>query len=332
MLMSLTGVGNSIKTSRIPNWSTELVDLGERFSRAATENPDRRLSLALCLPRIDYAAALVGVGIMKSRIPNAEIETDEKRLQKHVGQWVSYMNLSGKTQVGTLEYCNINKKFKLQIYNKKFPEPDSMSEEAWRKLKPPKSNALWRVLNQEDLIGVHPTGKKFNPGRRVAKNQIKKITSETASISNLSELFGCELEAASIEDSGILFSVFGNKTRISEEVSNSLFPEMEARIEEVIRPRTSLPEKGIFQCTVETARSTMPDDDRIIVIIEADRSLPDQLVASRKFNRIVLLGRNAAGYDESARCVMQEFDNRREDCELASGSIEAIVTLSFYHK
>ena len=308
------------------------MSFGERHSRAAVERPESRLTLALCLPRLNYAAAFIGLGIIKSKLPIAKVETQEERLQDLVGKWVSFSSETGPIKVGILEYCEVGKRYKLQIYKRKVPAPDSMSEERWRKYSPPKSDAMWLWIEQKNYSQIHPTGKKFNTAKRVSKTQVKKIKSETASISNLSELFGCDLSAPLISDSELLFSIHGNKQRVHEEISNSLYEWKETRLEEVIKPKQRAPEMGIFHCDVTSIKEEMPANEKTIVIIEADRHLPDRLVASRKFNRIIILGRNAASYDEGAASLMQEFDIRCGDCDQFHNEVSAIKFLSFFQK
>jgi hypothetical protein len=207
-----------------------------------------------------------------------------------------------------------------------------MSEEMWKKYTPPKSSALWHWIEPKNYSQIHPTGKKFNATKTVSKRQVKKIKSETASITNISDLFGCDLSDPLISDSELLFSIYGNKQRFNEEVNSSLYAWRETRLTELIKPRQDAPEKSVFHCDVKSMKEEMPENEKTITIIEADRSLPDRLVASRGFNRVIILGRNSASYEESAASLMQEFEIRSRDCDLFHSEVSSIKLLPFYQK
>jgi hypothetical protein len=332
MIKGTSQVEPSPASSRMPSWTRVLMRFGEQCSRSVAETPDSRLTLALCLPRVNYAAAFFGLGVIKSKYPVTRVETQDQRLQDLVGKWVCLELETATTNVGILEYCKVSQKYKLRIYQKKLPSPDSMSEEKWRKYTPPKSNALWIVLDPQNYGKIQPTGKNFNATKTVSKTQVKKIKAATVSISNLGDLFDCDFRLPLNSGSELIFSIYGNKQRILEEISSSLYAWKETRLAEVLKPKIALSENADFHCDVKSSKEEMTGNDRTIVVIEADRSLPDRLVASRGFNRVVILGRNSASYEESAASLNQEFDIRTRDYGQFHSEVSAIKTLSFYQR
>jgi hypothetical protein len=299
--------------NEIPSWAASLVAIGEKTAATVDGQPLRGLTIALCLPRIDYAAAFVGIGMVKRRFPCNPTASQEGRMKNLLGKWVSFGS-GPNAVVGILAWCSVEKTFEIKTkVNKGVTELHEIAPEYW--------------------ASVRPVGRELNAGRCLSNRQIQKIEEQNSSISTLSRLLGCDLSEPALGRSGSIFSIYGNKTRLNQELSDSLFADEEACLGKVLRPRGHADYEDSFHCAIEGHQSEIPDDEATILIIESGRSLPDQLAASRKFNRVVLLGRNSVNYDECAAQVMEEFtmlqaDGPEPDPELP----ESIRYLAFYHR
>ena len=304
---------NHQQTFEIPLWAANLVAVGEKIGAVADEEKERRLTVTLCLPRVDYAAVLLGLGIVRQHFNSSSPRYDEERMKSLIGHYVSFES-DARTIVGFVEYCEIFKDFKVTCYKRE-------------------SAAFSIVLSQNDWAKVKPTGRDFNPKRRVGNGQIRGIKEQNLSISMLSRLTGCEFSEAFLRDCGCLFTIYGNKTRIDLELSGSLFEGEEACLEKILRPKGHVEYEDSFHCSIEGHKSKMDHFNDTMVIIESGRSLSDQLAATQKLNRIILLGRNSVNYDECAAQVMETFANRRASGPESSPDLPASIRcLSFYHQ
>jgi hypothetical protein len=301
---------SSASKNTIPVWAEALTSLGERFAALTADQSARRLTLALCLPCFDFAAAFLGIGILKVRLAASSAESQKDRMASLVGQWVSFEG-KRKTNVGILEFCENKKRFMIKL----------------------EKHGLWTVLDEEDWGRVRPTGREFNPNRRLSHRQTEKITDQNRSISTFSDFFAFDRWGAALDNSGLIFSIYGNKSRMNQELSESLFPDDEASLGKIIRPEAHPDYGESFHCTLEASRASMPDDDAALVIIEAGRALPDQIAESRHLNRVVLLARNAADYDDCAAVMMEQSSLRiTGDPALDIPLPGSIGVLPFYHR
>lgn len=304
---------------------------GELISRNAKETADRKLTVALCLPRVDYAGVFLGLGIMKAHCTSGNSDSEQERLKQLIGKWVSFEG-PRKTVVGILEHCEDSKEFSIREYSR-IPKEESMTEEAWRNFQPPKVTKAWTVLMPTQYSKVHPTGRTFNEERRVGTNQVESVVSQNHSLSTLSKLLGVNFAEAYSETTKTPFCIIGNKSRIQNELSEPTFENDSTCLAEILRPQC-LPKYGDSSCcNILSARAFSTDGSPSVVIAEGSRNLADTLVSSRSSNRIILLGRNSPAYEESVESLMDEFSIRKNEApEIKFESLSAIITLPFYHK
>lgn len=301
---------NNTPKHTIPIWAEALTSLGEKFAALTADQPSRRLTLVLCLPCFNYAASFLGIGILKARLAVSSVESQKERMTSLVGQWVSFDGKQ-KTDVGILEFCKSDKIFMIKL----------------------EKHGLWTVLDEEDWDRVRPTGREFNPNRRLSHRQTEKIEDQNRSISTFSDLFTFDLWGTALNNSGRIFSIYGNKARLNHELSESLFPNDDASLGKIIRPEGHPDYGDSFHCALETSRSPMPLDDDSLVVIESGRALPDQIAGSRHFNRLILLARNTNDYADSAALMMEQSSLRMEgDPVLDIQLPTSISILKFYHR
>lgn len=321
---------SSVDKNSLPKWALGLVSTGELISRNAKENADKKLTVALCLPRVDYAAAFLGLGIMKARCTSGNSDGEQERLKQLVGKWVSFES-PRKTAVGILEHCEDSEEFSIRLYSK-IPKEESMTEEEWKNFQPPKVTAAWTVLMPKHYSKVHPTGRAFNEQRRVGTNQIQSVVSQNHSVTTLNKLLGTNFAEAFPEMTKSPFCIIGNKSRIQNELTDPLFENEKTCLAEILRPGYLAKYSDSRCCDILSARALNTDGSPSVVMTEGSRNLADTLVSSRGTNRIILLGRNSPAYEESVECLMDEFSIRKTEApEIKSESSTAIITLPFYH-
>jgi hypothetical protein len=296
-----------------PKWPLDLISLGYEFACLSTGQSDLSWTLALCLPCVDYASAFLGLGILKARLEENE-STGEERMRNLLGRYVICEGKSNLGKLGFLEYCEINKDFKITEFSRK------------------NSSFSW-VLNEEDWSKITPVGLSFNRERRLSASQIKHIEEEAISVMRINRLFQCGFGNAIFENPRTAFIVRGNKARIFEEITNPLSLEGNPILESVLRPRYEDRYSSSFHCSIESIRASIDNKDNdSIIIIEADRNLPDELISSRKKNRIIIMGRNTVSYDDSASQVIEAFSRRHSESKLSAQQSSVINTLLFSSK
>lgn len=315
----------------LPEWAHSFISFGEIMALKVQENTDKKLTVALCLPRVDYAGAFLGLGIMKADCTSGNTDSEPERLKQLVGKWVSFEG-PRKAVVGILEHCEYRNEFSIREYSR-IPEEDSMTEEECRNFQPPQIAAAWTVVMPKYYSKVHPTGRIFNEERRVGTNQVESVVSQNHSVSTLSKLIGVNFAEAYPETTKNPFCIIGNKSRIQNELSEPIFENDPTCLAEILRPGCMPKYSDSRCCDIVSPRAFNKDGNPPFVIAEGSRSLADTLVSSRSSNRIILLGRNSPTYEECVESLMDEFSIRKnESPEIKFESSSAIITLPFYHK
>lgn len=292
----------------IPDWVNTLVAIGERFEEVASNESSKRLTVVLCLPCIDFAAAFLGIGILKSRFNHLSSTSQKDRMFSLIGKGVEF-RIKGKTKAGILEYCEIDGNYKIRL-----------------------RGTLRIVLKESDWVNVASAGRQFNLKRTVSKKQIEKLEKQSQAISQFSEMFSIRGCGSVLEKSGCIFNVYGNLNRLNNELAEPLPICGGYSIGDFIRPRGQTNYGESFHCSLESSRSSISDDAAIRVIVEAGLSLPDQMVQSRSCHRIVILARNIASYEECGNLISgQSFHPNGFDHLFDLSIPQSIITLSYYH-
>lgn len=322
----------TLSVEHLPNWAYNIIAAGELVAKKINEDADKKVTLALCLPRADYAAVFLGLGIMKAHCTSSNSNSEQERLKQLVGKWVSLEGSNKKATVGILEHCEERKEFSIRLYSR-IPKEESMTEDEWKNFQPPKITKAWRVLVPKHYSSVQPTGRTFNEKRRVGKNQLESVVSQNHSISTLNKLLGTNFVEAYPEMSKNPFCIIGNKSRIQNELTDPIFGNDATCLAEILRPGCLPKYSDSHCCDILSARAFNADASPSIVIAEGSRNLADTLVSSRGSNRIILLGRNSPAYEESVESLLDEFSIRKTDApEIKFESSTAIISLPFYHK
>jgi hypothetical protein len=289
-----------------------LVSLGVEIASLANAH-ELRFTIVLCLPFVDYAASLIGLGIIKDRLAVPNTESAEDRLSTLIGQWVSFEK-NGATNVGVLERCPIDRTYEIRVSKKQ-------------------GQTLWEVPAADQLHLVQPTGREFNPNRKLSQNQVYKVHRQNDTIITFGDLLECDLRESALTKSGDLFSIYGNKARIFKELDLPMFANDEGYLGKVLRPREDSSNENSFHCSIQSSRNPIAKEPGEIIIIEANRSLPDQLASSRQLNRVILLGRNMPEYNDLAGLILQEKSlGGGNSPNLETSLTPSIKILSFYQR
>ena len=309
------------ETGEMPAWTLALSSLGEALYSTISDDTCPPFTIALCLPRIDFAAVFIGAGIISKHLSSDQSLPEEQRMKELIGKSVVFDAGNGRTTVGKLEYCEINHDYKISEFDR---SKKSTSGHA-------KVLASAVVLEKKDWRSVRPAGREFSSERRVGRHQIEKLNKHASASKSLGGLLGLSLHDVRAEDARCFFTIVGTRSRLHEELTQDLRQEKSSSLAGVLRPEY-LPEfTSSFRCRVES-RSSQLTEDCGIFLIEASRYLGDHLSASRGANRVVLLGRNSADYDECASTLIAGFAAHGE---MMPGSVEnlppTIKSLAFYN-
>jgi hypothetical protein len=315
-------------------WATTLIALGQFFAEIKRATLDRKSTFALCLPRIDYAAAFFAVGIIKQSHQGDPVADQLARLQKLKGCWVSFVD-GGRSRVGLLETVpeDIGGQCKILHYKKKLPDFESMTEEERKRYVPPKSGGLWSVLGPDSWSSIKPAGRDFDSERGARADQVARATKQSARIQAFNRYFSADLGDEILSSRRCHVWIYGNTTRIHSEISESLIPNEDLCLAEILRPDSQPEYTTSAHCSVAAGKDIRVEADSMVVL-EAGRCLADQLAATEDCHRVVLLGRNSPSYGESAQFVL-DAQARRHAADALQPDLSCPISIKylfFYHR
>jgi hypothetical protein len=284
--------------SQFPQWPISLANLGKNLYEAVKDKSSPPFTFALCMPRLNFAALCIGVGILCKHINSAKSSSEEQKIKELLGQSVIF-NKGTKKIGGILEYCEIRNSYKILQYDRTKK----------RKLKPGDSLAKAVVLARNEWNAVRSADFEFSLERGASKAQIERLSVRLSALEALAPVFGIPNDADANE-AKCLFTVAGNKTRVLDELTQDLQVGTFSCLKGILRPQ-SFPEfASSFRCRLESSKCQITDDSGIL-IAEASRSLGDLLRSSRSKHRVVLLGRNSAEYEECSNLILDAFRSRK---------------------
>jgi hypothetical protein len=302
-----------IPPPELPPVALALVSLGVEISSMAND-VDSRFTISLCMPCVDYAATLIGLGIIKDRLSDSNESVCEDRLGSLIGKWVSFTKKNKKTCVGILERCEDTGGYLIKITNKKH-------------------QTLWQMPGLDELHLIRPTGRDYNPNRRLSRSQVGKVHVQNSSLLVFGGLIDCDLGKSSFSKLGELFCIFGNRARLLAELDLPAFANGEGYLGKVLRPRGEVSSGDLYHCSIESARHPISEKEGQIIIIEASQLLSDHLVSSRHLNRVILVGRNMPDYDKYICQIIQEQSiGGGSGPNLTVSLTPSIISHSFYQK
>jgi len=314
-------------------WIDYLIYIGEFIKISSAQDKAQNITIALCLPRIDYAAAFIGLGILKASNFKSEAKIADSinvsPLHQWVEKWVAFQKNDGQDIVGILEYCSDRNEFKIRHYKRKIPNLADMTLEERAAYRPPTSGGLWDILQKSDWSRVTPVGREFNEGRRVSSQQVSSVINTNKSILNLSNFLKFDFSKINIKSDTSLFDIYCNKSRMTREISESLSCDSDAIPGEILKPKETSFDRNSHYCEIKSNKLELNSIKKSIMLIESGNLLSDHLVQSRSCNRVILLGRNTPHYQESAHLLTQEYGVSSNDIKIKRFSKPEIPVLAF---
>jgi len=304
--------------SDLPQWPIDFANFGRTVYEASKSKTCQPFTFVLCMPRIEFAALLIGAGIISKYLAETESLSDQERIKEFVGSGVIFDSEKYGKIAGYLEYCEITKEYKICQYNKVSKKSSKPGHSVTRKL----------VLRKQDWSSVRPVDRQIPRERLLGQAKIDIISRRMSAIENLGPIFGFNRDPASNKAS-CLFTIIGNKTRLLYELSEDLQPPKDSSLLGILRPQGIKSELSGW-CAIESFGAELNENNSIL-ILESSRNLGDLLLASKSRNRVILLGRNVASYEECANLVLDNFSKRKNEIKELDISLPATVQpLAFY--
>ena len=322
---------NKMFQKEIPKWARAFIKLGEEVARLAQNEPDRHSTLALCLPRVDFAAAFVTVGLIKGSLGKKEISSEKDRLNSLVGQWVTIKSNTGIKKPGILEYCDSTERFKILHYKKDIKDPNLMTYEQRKRYKQRNSVGLWTVVDPSKWTSIVPCGRQYNIELGAKESQVKNWNQEMEKLHLWENILEID-HIKNIESRGSICCIYGDRSRITSEIEETIIKENKISLETLLRPDLYIKYQYTCKCRIFSERTDETPSDKEIVVIEAGPCFSDKLLVSNKSHRIILLGRNSRRYEESAKQVNELYEDRSETIGNNETQVfsSAIKTLHFF--
>jgi len=319
-------------------WAEALVKLGFTFARALELHEQSNATLAICLPRIEFAALLLALGVIKWKTSKASPKEGLERLHALVGTWVSYEH-NGVTKVGRLDQVPQNEDGYVRILEfkgKKVPNFEDMSLEERKRYIPPKSAGLWHLVESEWWATIKPVGREFDDQRGAPAHQVARIAGAARNSSIVEKLIGSGAEYWLMTSREKPIRIIGCKSRLDGELQEDI-PLADnsgtLKLIPMLRPAGSEEYAASSHIWVGSCTKMQCVDPESICIIEGGRLLEDNLIASSRNSRVVLLGRNAPSYEEAAQIVKNAFLHRSKEFTVNCVKVPLhIKVLSFIHK
>jgi hypothetical protein len=297
----------------LPKWAKALVELGKAISDLSRP-PSHLTTLVVCLPRVDFAAGLMTLGLILHRLVADEDISGIIRLNSLVGEWVSFPG-DNKTLIGYLESVDHDsKQARIAVYKRQPPDFEEMSYEKRKNYVPPCSGALYYLIKASRWHTVRPTGKNYslekggtNLGGSLHHQGHDRI------IKAINHHFGNAASDSLLRFSGETVTVLGNVSRLNKELEEPVFSEPALSLNDIVRPN-SLNDGTAIHCVIKTTASqNIAPEPGSVAIIEATRSLADHLSATKACHRIIILGRNTHHYEEAAGIIRDIHSFRVSD-------------------
>jgi hypothetical protein len=290
-------------------WMRTLVELGALFCAADSFRP---ITVAVCLPRVEFAGLLVATGacLCAALFPseNGWRRTWRQLIGKRVAY--SYRQLPYVFWEGILR------------------EPDQDSGLRMN-IQVTDSGDLDR-LNLEDLHSIKLDSERV--GQRLGARIHGKTAFRDARSHKLVTLLP-QHAVGEICSWWLQVTLVGKKNRISDELNKTLPLRSNATagctFADLLRPEGWVADSGILRLL--SAGELTGECARGIVVIEGSRRLSEHLCATKQHHRVILLGRNEPHYSDAADIVIGQFQQREADFPAPNLEGSQHITLMMFH-
>jgi hypothetical protein len=265
------------------------------------------ITLAVCLPRIEFAAVLLGAGaILRTAEQMSRSEEMQVRLLSMVGQNV-IITAGHRTLAGRLDEVpeDLDGYVKITVQQRAGHVPD-------------RKCPLRELLMLRNIEAVQVSGRPINLERAQSDRQLQRLGETHAIHATLAEVFGAPLADWITGENSIVAAVIGEKHRINWESRQSIArtpKDMDVHLSDILRPHEDSNFTNNAHITLQSNRTFDGGKFPSLVILEADRRLPDLLESLAHKTRIVLLGRSTPTYEMAADTVLRAHAARIHDAE-----------------
>ena len=301
---------------KLPNWASDFLEIGRRFADDSDFlSPEFKITIALCVPRLNFVANLLALGMLDWRSEKRDDPNDLRFYQGLIGKWVAFKNKQNKLFKGIVRSVpNSGEDNTGELFNTHIEiiihqgDPDGksklISSSHW--VDPKYWHTIQPIADPGNLSLA--TNKTFGKGskRSIKEKQI------------VQELFE-GVQADWITDvNAIVGTILGNKKRLTEELSEPLpllNSGLSLSLRSIIRPSGQSEFEGSTHFRIVSGSKGKGSQliDCKYAILEASRSIHDQIKLTRELSRVVILDRSSHGYKEMAEAVLENHRNRKED-------------------
>lgn len=308
------GIVQDEKLLPIPNWARTLTEIGSFMAVRGSQTNARPSVVGVCLPRIDYAALFVGVGIFVGPSGGATDENPQEvnRLEKMLGTAVAY-RINEKTHLGILE--SINKVENTAIIVERSKKADASTDG----IPDVRERRFAIEVKESNWPKIHVSGTSFNLEKGASKRQTGRAATQHNHNITIAKVFSKAVAERIILSENPLAAAFVEKHRFGDECKGTILGTSGGRISAGDALNNDSQREG-SGFRVFSASSTIAEDCPGLLILEAGRRLGDQLAQLAGRRAIVLLARNRAGYKEAAANLLSHLAH----CGEWQPTIEAI--------
>lgn len=285
------------KSYGMPCWAKALSDIGSFMDDLGAPSDSKPSVVGICLPRIDYAALFVGVGVFLGtpKASPAHSSPDLERLSKLVGSPVAYQK-NERTFLGILESINTLGTLATIVERSAKVEMNGQASEPRRAVR---EQRFTIEVKHGDWSKIHASSTSFDLRTGATRRQAGRAASQQCLNMLTASVFSHEVadRIASLEQP--LATACVEKHRFLEECSRTILATKAGQITAGEALNTEAQRAG-SSIDVRSASSPVSEDTANLLIIEGGRRLGDQLAQLSKRRAVVLLGRNRASYKEAS--------------------------------
>ena len=298
----------------IPSWARTLTEIGSFMAVDGSQTNARPSVIGVCLPRIDYAARFVGVGILFGpRGGRADENPPEvSRLKKMLGTAVAYRK-NEKTRLGILESINEGEKTAMIVERSKKADPSNDG------IPDVRERRFTIEVKESDWPKIHVSGTSFDLEKGATKRQTGRAATQHSHNITIATVFSQAVADRISLSEDPLAAAFVEKQRFADECTSTILGTSAGSISAGDALNNDSQREGAG-LRVFSASSPVAEDCPELLILEAGRRLGDQLAQLAGRRAIVLLARNRAGYKEAAANLLSHLAH----CGEWSPTIEGI--------
>jgi len=320
----------------MPDWGQYLSDLALEFCRVIEKHPDRRGTLAICLPRIEYAWCFVAMGVARS-LPSVPATADHlSRLKPFVGHKVLFVDGAGNEVHGNLQSVpTADEEQLVRVVVRRLAEAPGGR---------PRLGAASETTQLLDAKGW-PSIKVISDKPMDEHATFRFHAAPTAQVSEALLRFAQTALGVAASDwllgsSRARVSAYGTRSRMLQELKSTIkcsAGRERWEFADLLKPfGKGLPHQvGRVRVLPSSELHEEPRGEALpsLVVVEPSVRMHQLLANTDAFHRILLLARNSPSYSEAAAELLEAFI-RRGGGELSCASVQSLPHIfhrSFYH-